>query len=36
MIEAVCFDLGDTGKDNLYGCGLVDAEETAISIQTNP
>ena len=29
-------DLGDTGKDNLYGYGLVDAQEAATGTETLP
>lgn len=29
-------DLGPAGKDNLYGYGLVDAQESVTSVQTLP
>jgi subtilisin family serine protease len=35
-LVATADDLGATGKDNSYGYGLVDAEESATGVQTNP
>jgi subtilisin family serine protease len=35
-LQATADDLGDTGRDNLYGYGLVDAEEAATGSQTEP
>jgi len=36
VLQLTADDLGDTSKDSLYGYGLVDAEEAATGIQTNP
>jgi len=35
-LQQTADDLGAAGKDNLYGYGLVDAEEAATGSQTNP
>jgi len=34
VLQLTADDLGDSGKDSLYGYGLVDAEEAATDIQT--
>ncbi|MEW6033353.1 MAG: S8 family peptidase [Chloroflexota bacterium] len=36
ILQATADDLGDTGWDNLYGYGLVDAQEAATGVQTLP
>ena len=36
LLQTTADDLGATGTDNLYGYGLVDAEEAATGTQTNP
>jgi len=36
VLQATADDLGAAGHDNFYGYGLVDAEESATGIQTNP
>jgi subtilisin family serine protease len=36
QLQTTADDLGDTGKDALYGYGLVDAEEAATGTQTSP
>jgi len=35
-LQTAADDIGDLGKDELYGYGLVDAEEAATGVQTNP
>lgn len=35
-LQSTADDLGDPGKDNLYGYGLVDAEEATTGVQTAP
>ena len=35
-LQAAADDLGATGRDNFYGYGLVDAEESVTGTQTNP
>ena len=35
-LQSTADDKGTSGKDNLYGYGLVDAEEAAIDTQTAP
>lgn len=35
-LQATADDLGVTGRDNFYGYGLVDAEESVTGTQTNP
>lgn len=35
-LQSTADDLGSPGKDNLYGYGLVDAQEAATGVQTEP
>ncbi len=35
-LQSTADDLGDQGKDNLYGYGLVDAYGAATGVQTEP
>lgn len=35
VLQLTADDLGDTGKDSLYGYSLLDAEGAATGIQTN-
>jgi subtilisin len=36
QLQDTADDLGDAGRDNLYGCGLVDADEAAASTNIPP
>ncbi len=36
VLRGTADDLGQTGHDNFYGYGIVDAEESATGVQTNP
>jgi len=35
-LQSTADDLGASGRDNFYGYGLVDAEESATGVQSNP